>query len=71
MDQIVEIQTDVTHRHLAEQERLQDDGDNFMTDDLGEIEYRPIPPSRVLKVQAKLRVAGSGKPLQYPLADEE
>ena len=71
MDQIVETQTPVTHRHLAEQEQLQGDGDYFMADDLREIEYRPIPPSRVLKVQAKLRVAGSGKPLQYPLADEE
>ena len=70
MDQIVEIQPDVTHRYAAEQEQLPGDLDGFTADDLDEVEYRPLPPQRVFKVKVKLRIAGPGKPMQYPLMDE-
>ena len=71
MDQIVEIQPDVTPRYSSEQEQLPNDLDGFTADDLDEVEYRPVPPHRVFKVKVKLRITGPGKPMRYPLMDEE
>ena len=71
MDQIVEIQPDVTPRYSSEQEQLQNDLDGFTADDLDEVEYRPVPPHRAFKVKVKLRIAGPGKPMRYPLMDGE
>ena len=66
MDQIIEMQTDRTQRR----EQFQHDSDDITVDDLQEVEYRPVPPQRALKVKVKIRVIGPGKPLRYPLADE-
>lgn len=71
MNQITEFQTEFVHRDLLTQEPSQDDLDGNTVADLDELEYRPIPAQQVLKMKVKVRVAGPGLPMRYPLADEE
>lgn len=69
MDQIVDVQPDVTHRYSPEQEQVPGELDAFTADDLDEVEYRPVPPHREFKMKVKLRIAGPGKPMRYPTMD--
>ncbi len=36
-----------------------------------DFEYRPIPPSHVLTVRARIKTISAGKPMRYDLISEE
>lgn len=71
MDQIAELPTEITPPELLDEEQLRGDLDPSGPDDIGDIEYRPMPAQQVWKKKVKVRVVGPGQPMRYPLTDEE
>ncbi len=70
MAQIPDLQTEIEPHYRLDQERPQGASDDFPDEGATEMMYRSMPADRVIKVKVKLRVAGPGKPMKYPLPDE-
>ena len=70
MDQISEFDVETPEVITVQEEHAHKGFEYPSADDFSEIEYRPIPATRVLKVKVKARLVGPGRPMRHSLEGE-